>query len=80
MVKTKKKKAPPVPTPVKVDSRIGFAIEYFTTEADAMAYDAMVRERGDTYNGGWFHGMACGREKQWDYVDATLGPLFAVTT
>jgi uncharacterized protein with NRDE domain len=69
-----------VPTPVKIDSRICFAIEYFTSEEDAQAYAAIVQQRGDTYNGGWYHGMACGREKTWDYVDDTLGPLFAVTS
>ena len=69
-----------VPTPVKLDSRICFAIAYFTSEADAIAYDAHVRATGQTYNGGWFDGMPCGRDKGWDYVDATLGQLFAVTT
>jgi hypothetical protein len=68
-----------VPTPVKLDSRICFGIAYFTTEADANAYDAHVRKLGKTYNGGFFHGMACGRDKTWDHVDPTLGPLFAVT-
>jgi hypothetical protein len=69
-----------VPTPAKFDSRICFAIAYFTSEADAAVYAAMVRKRGDTYNGGYFHGMPCGRDTGWDHVDPALGPLFAVTT
>jgi hypothetical protein len=24
--------------------------------------------QGNTYNGGWFHGMACGRDTSFDYV------------
>jgi hypothetical protein len=68
-----------VPTPVKIDSRICFGIAYFTSEADALTYDAHVRAKGRAYNGGFFHGMPCGRDKGWDYMDATLGQLFAVT-
>lgn len=68
-----------LPEPVKLDTRICFGIAYFKTEADAAAYDAHVRANGITYNGGWFHGMACGRDKTWDYTDPVLGPLYAVT-
>jgi hypothetical protein len=68
-----------IPEPVKYDSRICFGIAYFTTEADADAYAAHVREKGLTYNGGYFHGMPCGREKSRDYVDKGLGQLYAVT-
>lgn len=75
----RKPKAAVLPTPVKFDSRICFAIAYFSSEKDAAAYDAHVREKGYTYNGGWFHGMPCGRDKTWDHVDPKLGPLFAVT-
>jgi hypothetical protein len=77
MAKTKKVTAP---TPVKTDSRICFGIAYFTTMIDADKFAAIVRKRGDTYNGGFFHGMACGRDKTWDYIDETLGQLFAVTS
>lgn len=69
-----------IPTPVKFDSRICFSIAYFTSEADADKYAAVVARRGDTYNGGWFHGMPCGRETRWDHNDQALGKLYAVTT
>lgn len=69
------------PEPVQYDSRICFGIAYFLTEGDAEAY-----AKGGTgrYNGGWFHGMACGREPQWDHTPS-MGEfagqkLFAVTT
>lgn len=68
------------PTPVKIDSRNCFGIAYFTTEADAEQYAAAVRVRGDTYNGGYFDGMSCGRDTGFDYTDPELGRLYAVTT
>lgn len=68
-----------LPEPVKRDSRICFSIAYFSTEADADTYAAFVREKGDTYNGGYFHGMPCGRESSRDYTDPELGRLYAVT-
>jgi len=77
MAKRVKKSA--LPVPVKTDSRICFAIQYFTTEADADRFAENVREKNITYNGGFFHGMACGRDKGWDYVDPVLGQLYAVT-
>jgi hypothetical protein len=70
---------PTLPKPVKFDSRICFSIAYFASEADATVYAAHVREKGYTYNGGYFHGMPCGRETRWDHVDPTLGQLYAVT-
>lgn len=79
-----KKAAKPAPydftkTAVKYDSRICFGIVYFKTEEDADRYAAEVKRLGLTYNGGYFHGMPCGREKTWDHVDAELGQLYAVT-
>lgn len=68
-----------LPEPVKRDSRICFGILYFATEADADIYAAFVREKGDTYNGGYFDGMPCGREPSRDYTDPELGRLYAVT-
>ena len=68
-----------IPTPVKIESRICFGIAYFSTEADALAYAEYVRKRGDTYNGGFFHGMPCGRDTSFDHVDQSLGQLYAVT-
>ncbi len=77
----KKTKKAPAPEPVKRDSRICFGIAYFHTEADADTYAKIVRERGDTYNGGFFHGSPCGRDKSWDHVDPDTGKqLYAVTT
>lgn len=69
-----------VPQPVKTSSRTCFGIAYFTREVDAEVFAAEVARTGQTYNGGFFHGMACGRDKGWDYVDASLGQLYAVTT
>lgn len=68
----------PLPKPVKHDGRICFGISYFTSEAAERYADDVVR-RGVTYNGGWFDGMPCGRDKTWDHVDKELGPLYAVT-
>jgi len=77
---TKKVKTAAAPMPVKTDSRICFGIQYFSTEADAEAFARIVLTRGDTYNGGFFHGMPCGRDKGFDYTDEKLGQLYAVTT
>lgn len=68
-----------VPTPVKIESRIAFGIAWFQSEEDAQLYAAEVKRRGVTYNGGFFHGMPCGRDSTWDYVDTELGQLYAVT-
>jgi hypothetical protein len=57
---------PKGPQPVEVDIRICFAIAWYATEAEAMQHDKLAKEAGDTYNGGWFHGMACGRDTTWD--------------
>lgn len=64
---------------VKTDSRTCFGIAYFKTEEEAMEIDKRVRAEKQQYNGGWFHGMACGRDKSFDYVDKDLGKLYAVT-
>ena len=72
------KKKVVVPEPVKREGRICFGIAYFTTEADAAAYDRHVREQGRTYNGGYFDGMPCGRAKEIDHVKNGR-KLFAVT-
>ena len=74
------KKVEALPQPVKIESRICFGVAYFKTEAEATAYSKAVIKKGHTYNGGFFHGMGCGREKQRDYVDPDLGQLYAVTT
>lgn len=71
--------ASPVPTPAKYDSRICFGIAYFKTEADADRYAAHVTAQGRTYNGGYFHGRPCGRDRTWDHTDANGVQYFAVT-
>lgn len=50
----------------EVDIRICFAIAWFSDEKVADAAAAEVVKHGDTYNGGWFHGRACGRDTSWD--------------
>lgn len=55
------------PTPIKEESRICFGIEYYATEKDADLAGTFVEKRGDTYNGGSFHGMGCGRELRFDH-------------
>jgi len=64
------------------DSRICFGINYYPTLADAEAAHEVVTERGDTYNGGWFHGMPCGRDSSFDRKHPETGEVvaFAVTT
>ncbi len=66
--------------PVKTDSRICFGISYFATQEEAAEYADEVRRRGTTYNGGYFHGMPCGRSGQFDHKDRETGRmLYAVT-
>jgi len=31
-----------------------------------MAQHKIERKMGSTFNGGWFHGMPCGRDASWD--------------
>lgn len=62
------------PVPVKRESRTSFGIAWFATEAEAIEYARIVGERGDTKNGGFFHGAPCGREPAFDHDG-----LFAVT-
>lgn len=65
------------PTPVRTESRNCFGISYFSTEEEAEAFARIVVEQGQTYNGGFYHGLPCGRSKALDRPD--LGQ-FAVTT
>ena len=64
------------PQPVERDIRICFAIAWFRTEAEAEAYAAANRS---TYNGGWYHGVATGRDPSWDKTDADGNRLYAST-
>lgn len=69
-----------LPEPVKTDVRICFGIHWFTSEEDAKAWGDYSRNvAGNYYNGGYFHGMPCGRDKGHDYVDKELGQLYAAT-
>jgi len=67
------------PKAVEAEGRICFGISFFATEEDAETYAAIVHERGDTYNGGFFHGMACGRASRFDRVREDGTKLYAVT-
>ena len=69
----------PEPGAVAHDSRICFGITFFATAEAADAYAAKVRAAGTTYNGGWFHGMACGRDTGWDVTRDGKTLFFAVT-
>ena len=48
------------------ESRICFGIIWFKTEEEAIEYGKLTNLLGITYNGGFFHGMPCGRDKTWD--------------
>lgn len=70
-----------LPTPIKIDSRICFAIHWFSTETDALTYAAYIRKRGDRYNGGFYDGMPCGRDTTFDIRDDSgTTTHYAVTT
>jgi hypothetical protein len=60
------------------ESRICFGIAWFDSEDEAARYHRHVRNQGLAYNGGWFDGMACGRDKSFD-KDGPNGRLYAVT-
>ena len=56
----------PAPQPVDVDVRICFGIAWYASEEDAQKADEVTRKQGNTYNGGFYHGVICGREESWD--------------
>ena len=64
----------PLTEPAKREERVSFGISWFATEAEASAYAEHVQASGTTYNGGFMHGAACGRDETWD-----RDGLFAVT-
>lgn len=77
-MKQKSSMWPNIPGCVEGESRCCFGIKWFDDEAKADAYAAEVRAEGRTYNGGWYHGLPCGRDKTWDrLVDGVQ--LYAVT-
>lgn len=63
---------------VKLDVRICFAIRYFDDEETAKAA-GLASAAVNTYNGGMFDGMACGRDPGFDYTTPEGRKLFAVT-
>jgi len=64
---------------VRYDGRVSIAIFWFKDEADADRYGDSVRKSGSTYNGGYFHGKPCGRERERDYTDKDGVRWYAVT-
>ena len=48
------------------ESRICFGIIWFETEEEAIEYGQLMNALGVTYNGGFYHGMPCGRDSTWD--------------
>lgn len=71
----------PYPEPVKSDMRICFGIAWFATEEDAELHSEHMKKTGRTVNGGFFHGMQCGRGqgKGFDYDDPEHGRLYGST-
>jgi hypothetical protein len=63
----------------KYQSGNATAVWFFKEEADADAFAASVKAAGATYNGGYFHGKPCGREKERDHTDQHGVRWFAVT-
>lgn len=61
------------------ESRICFGISWYPDEAKADEVGKWVRDKGHTYNGGWYHGMACGRDPSWDFRTEDGREFYAVT-
>jgi len=61
------------------EARTCFAISWYTDEADAKKVADYVNLKGFTYNGGWYHGMECGREARFDFIGADGKLYYAVT-
>lgn len=59
-------------------SRTCFGIAWFYNIHEAEKYSEFVKKAGHTYNGGYFHGMSCGRDPGFD-TTGPEGKLFAVT-
>lgn len=64
---------------VASESRICFGIAWFATEEAANSYSEYIKSKGHTYNGGMFHGMACGRDKSFDRDGPAGNRWYAVT-
>lgn len=61
------------------DGRICLAVLYFDSLSDAELIAQKVKEKGLSYNGGWFDGMPCGRESARDYIDKDGIKWYAVS-
>lgn len=70
---------PEYPEPVKTFSGIAYGIHYFASEEEAELAGRLVRAKGDTFNGGFFDGVPCGRDPYRDHEDAKHGKVYAVT-
>ena len=55
-------------SPADIDSRICFGIYFYDSEEKARIATLITQVQGNTYNGGWFHGMPCGRDTSFDYI------------
>lgn len=66
-------------TAKRIDSRTCFAIAYFATEEEAISFGKHVAAKGETYWGGFYHGMPCGRAKSWDVTSQDGTTLYAAT-
>ena len=64
---------------IEQEGRICFGLAWYGTETEAEEAAKAVQEAGHTYNGGYFHGMPCGREKQFDYDHPQAGRRYAVS-
>lgn len=61
------------------DVRICFGIIFFENKKDAAKCEKEVKRKGLTVNGGYSHGMPCGRATQFDFDDDEDVAWHAVT-
>ena len=61
------------------DGRVSLSVLYFEKESDANTIAKKVAKAKCAYNGGWFDGTPCGREKHRDYQDKDGIEWYAVT-
>lgn len=52
--------------PIQKDGRCAFCISWYATEEQADKAGQIIFNRNDSYNGGFFHGAPCGRDKTFD--------------
>ena len=53
---------------IEYSGRCSMSVAWFATEEEAEKFGAAIRASGASYNGGWFHGMPCGRDRGFDTV------------